>query len=147
MNRFPRRTLGTAALLCIISTFSLFQSCAPPQGGYAPGADPIVVNAERDTNLAYDAFEAVKKADIDVYPAWKQIDAKSAGAFRTYVNYIRANERTWLTTARTMTKAYKYNRTAENKANLDTAMKVVLAATKEANAYLVKANAIAPPTP
>lgn len=144
---FPRRLLGTVALLCILSTFSFVPSCAPPQGGYATGADPVVVDAERDTQVAYDVFEAVKKADIDLYPAWKAIDAKSAGAFRTYVNYIRAHERAWLTTARTLTKAYKNNRSADNKATLTTYMVTVTTATSEATKWLSKANTIAPPIP
>lgn len=146
MKQSPRRLLSTAAVL-FLSALAFAPGCISPQGGYAPGADPVVVDAERDTNLAYDAFEGIKKADIDIYPAWKAIDAKSAGAFRTYVNYIRANEKRWLTTARTLTKTYKANRTADNKASLSTYMLTLTAATTEANKYLTKTNAIAPPIP
>lgn len=110
----------------------LLASCA----SILPGNDPVVVRAEQATIIAKDTFNLVEKLDFDAYPAFKLADARAAGQERTFVNTLRHNDQTWLASARTATAAYKGNRSAENKANLDTAIAVLSAATSEANKYI-----------
>ena len=43
-----------------------------------------------------------------------------------------------ISSARTLTRAYKENRTVENKANLDTAIAVLTSATSTANQYIAE---------
>lgn len=106
--------------------------------GILPGNDPVVVNAERSTQLALDTFNLIEKLEFDAYPALKQADPALATQIRTFVNKLRTNQSDWLNSARTMTKAYKANRTAENKASLDTAIAVLTSATATANHYIAE---------
>jgi hypothetical protein len=115
----------------------LLASCAT----ILPGNDPVVVNAERSTQIALDTFNLVEKLEYDTYAALKATDADAAAQVRTFVNRLRRESPGWLASARTLTKAYKGNRTAENKANLDTAIAVLTSATSEANHYIAELNA------
>ena len=103
-----------------------------------PGNDPVVVNAERTTQLALDTFNTIEKLEYDTYPALKATDADTAAKVRTFVNVLRAKSPQWLSSARTLTRAYKENRTVENKANLDTAIAVLTSATSTANQYIAE---------
>jgi hypothetical protein len=96
-----------------------------------PGNDPVVVNAERTTQLAVDVFDTFLKWEYDNRQA-----LSVTPEIRKSADFIRGKGQDWLTTARSMTKAYKANRTPENKANLDTAMAVLRMAVTEARNYL-----------
>lgn len=98
----------------------------------APGNDPAVVNAERTTAAALEAFDTFLLWEFQNRDTLAQVPK-----IRKAADHIRANGQAWLATARTLTKAYKNNRTPENKANLATAVEVLKAATKEAQAYLL----------
>lgn len=102
------------------------------------GQDPVVVNAERSTQLALDTFNVIEKLEIDSYAAFKATDAAAAAKVRIFVNNLRRNQAEWAASARTLTKAYKENRTAENKASLATAIAVLTAATTTANQYILE---------
>ncbi len=104
--------------------------------GILPGNDPVVVNAERSTQLALDTFNTIEKLEFDTYSALKQADPATATKVRTFVNVLRAKSPQWLSSARTLTMAYKENRTAENKASLETAIAVLTSATSTANTYI-----------
>lgn len=98
-----------------------------------PGNDPVVVNAERTTQLAVDVF--------DTFLKW-EYNNRSALAFKPEVkqaaDFIRDNGIGWLESARSMTKAYKENRSQENKFNLDTALAILRQAISEARKYLTQ---------
>jgi hypothetical protein len=83
-----------------------------------PGADPVVVNAERTTALAADTFDTFLHVE---YNNRAQLAAISP-AIHTYAEVLRRNGQTWLQTARALTKTYEANRTAQNKASLQTAV-------------------------
>lgn len=119
----------TAALIPLIA---LIAACS----SITPGNDPTVVNAERATQLALDTFNLIEKTEYDVYPALKLTNPTVAGEIRTFVNKIRTESPTWLLSARDLTKAYKSNRSAANKADLDTAVAVLTQATAEAVKYI-----------
>lgn len=126
--------MKTQRNLIPIVALLLMAGCA----GLLPGNDPVVVNAERTTQLALDTFNVIEKLEFDTYAALKQTDAATAIKVRTFVNILRAKSPQWLASARTLTKAYKENRTAENKANLDTAIAVLTSATSTANNYIAE---------
>ncbi len=98
------------------------------------GADSVVVNAERTTALAVDTFDSFLQFE---YSNRAQLAAVSPG-IHTYAEVIRRNGQQWLMSARTLTRAYKEHRTAENKANLETAIAVLQTAITQAQMYLAK---------
>jgi len=104
------------------------------QGCVTPGSDPVVVNAERTTQLALDVFDTFLLWEYTNRATLQVLDPKIKDA----ADFIRARGQTWLETARAMTKAYKENRTFENKANLNTALAVLRAGMGEAERYFVK---------
>jgi hypothetical protein len=110
----------------------------------APGNDALVVNAERTTTLAVDTFDLFVKWEYD-----NRVVLSKVPEIRKAADHIRTNGPTWLTTARNLTKAYKSNRTLENKANLETAITVLRTALAEARTYLESGMemAKAPPMP
>jgi hypothetical protein len=126
--------------IALIPLLALLYGCAT----VGIGQDPVVVNAERSTELAIDAFNLIKQADLDSYAAFKASNPEAAAAFRTWVNYLRANQYEWLRSARDMTQAYKQNRTSANKANVATAIAVLVRATATANQYLAKIKTVDP---
>jgi hypothetical protein len=106
----------------------------------APGNDPLVVNAERTTQLAVDVF--------DTFLQWEHTHRDTLAAvpeIRRAADLIRAKGQDWLLTARSMTTAYKANRTPENQANLQTAIAVLRRGITEATQYLEQP--LPPPLP
>jgi hypothetical protein len=97
----------------------------------APGHDAVVVNAERTTQLAVDTFDVFLKWEHD-----NRTTLSSVPEIRKVADQIRDDGESWLTTARAMTRAYKENRTPENKANLQTAVAVLRTALDKARLYL-----------
>lgn len=106
------------------------------------GNDPVVVNAERDTQLAADTFNLVATTEQQTRSVIVAIDYKTAIQIKHGVDYIRVNSPKWLASARAVTKAYKDNRTPQNKANLQTAMSTLLAGLTQAQQYLTQINQI-----
>jgi hypothetical protein len=105
-----------------------------------PGNDPVVVNAERTTQLAVDVF--------DTFLQWEYDNRQTLSAtpeIRKAADFIRSHGPDWLQTARSMTRAYKQNRTPENKVNLETATTVLRTGIAEAQKYLGKP--LPPPLP
>lgn len=109
-------------------------------GTVQTGNDPIVVNAERDTRLAADTFTLVASTEKQTRATILAIDYKTAIRVKHGVDYIRLNSPKWLASARAITRAYKANRTAQNKANLQTAMATLLAGLNQAQEYLTQIN-------
>jgi hypothetical protein len=103
-----------------------------------PGNDPVVVHAEQTTQIALDTFNAIEKTEYATYPTLKEMAPAAAIEVRTFVNSLRRHEHDWLLTARNLTKAYKSNRTPENKASLYTALAVLQAAIDESNKYIAQ---------
>lgn len=102
-----------------------------------PGSDATVVNAERTTQVAYNAFDSFFHLER-VNEAYIKANAPEVHRF---ANSLRQNAPNWLSTARILTKTYKQNRTPENKANLETAIHVLEAAIAQVQVYSVQAAA------
>lgn len=103
-------------------------------GCVTPGNDPVVVQAERTTQLALDVFDTFLLWEHNNRQALLDLDPK----IKVAADFIRERGQTWLETSRAMTKAYKENRSDANKANLDTALAVLRAGVGEAQKYFVK---------
>jgi hypothetical protein len=101
-----------------------------------PGSDPVVVNSEKTTQVAFDVFDAFVTLE---HNNRAQLAAVSPEIHK-YAEVIRRNGLTWLGTARSLTKAYKTNRTPENKASLLTAVSVLTTAIAESQKYIAQAN-------
>ena len=117
----PTRTVLSILLVLFAA------SCA----GIAPGHDPVVVNAERTTVLALDA--------VDTFLLWEFENRTALAAvpeIKERADYLRRHAPAWFTTARDLTRAYKQNRTAANKVNLDTVIVILKRASAQANQYL-----------
>lgn len=116
----------TTTLLLLCASVPLwFNGCAQ----IAPGNDPVVVNAERTAKIAFntvDGFLEWEYANRAVVP---QQVTKAADTLRNDFPPAYA-------TLRNLTRAYKQNRTAENKANLTTTLRVVQTMLDEALKYL-----------
>ena len=100
----------------------------------APGADPLVVNAERSINIAFetvDTFLFVEKthqADL----------AKVSPGIHAVAERIRGEGPEAFRKARRLIDVYKGARTDENKANFMTAIAFVQALANEVSPYLAK---------
>jgi hypothetical protein len=125
-----KKILLILALLCAPLTFTVTQTgCAV----LAPNQDALVVRAEQSVQVALEAFDAFllwEKSNREVLRA-------RAPQIKVAADRIRVSGPQWLTTARTLTKAYKSNRTVENKANLETSLAVLQVALTEVRGYLV----------
>jgi len=119
----PAAALLAAGLLAIAAA----PGCAKVQ----PGNDPVLVNAERTTVLAVDVF--------DTFTLWEfnnRLALAIAPDIRKTADLVRLKAPSWLRTARSMTEAYRTNRTPENKANLETAIELLRTGIREAQRYL-----------
>ena len=109
-----------------------------------PNADPVVVNAEKTIKLSFhavDAFLTFEKNNADLIK-------RTAPDAHAYAEYVRRNARNWFRSATALTDAYRTSRTAENKANLQTALQVLQVAQSEALRYTAAATTSTPaPSP
>ena len=96
------------------------------------GADPIVVNAERTEKLAFDTVDSFLQFEKTNQTAIKQ----SAPDVHKYAETLRRNFPMWMFTARSLTNAYKANRTDQNKASLLTAVAVLTTAQIQVQQYI-----------
>jgi len=114
----------------------LLAGCA----GIQPGNDPVVVNAERTTATALEAF--------DGFLRW-EYEHRAALAALPYVRIcadkIRAEGVQWLQSARTLTQIYKGERSTENLTRLQRALGLLSAAVAEAEKYMATANPLRTP--
>jgi len=97
----------------------------------APGNDPLVVRAEQTTKIAVNLFDSFLKYEYQNRTLLAKVDVE----IRKQADHIRANAPKWIEDARVLTKAYKMNRTPENKANLITVLSVLDAALTIINNY------------
>lgn len=100
------------------------------------GNDPVVVNAERTIPSAHDVINAFLKTEAENHATIKA----NTPQISAYANYIRANFPHWNSTAWATLDAYQQNRTAQNKANLATALAVLAQAVSQAQTYLTQIN-------
>lgn len=110
--------------------------------------DPVVVNAEKTAAIAKDTFDEFLKLEYE----HRELLLKNAPQIHAFAQTLRhranpgdpPNAIKWIQTLRRVTLAYKYNRSAENKANVSTALETVAEALSQANQYIAQANAATP---
>lgn len=95
-------------------------------------ADPIVVNAERTLSAARDTFKFIAHEERQNQALFEKVSPN----IHSFVENIRRNGVGWLRTAEAMKTAYKQNRTAENKANMLTAISIVSTSLAQSRQYL-----------
>lgn len=96
-----------------------------------PGNDPVLVNAERTTSVAYttfDSFFALERQQ-EVY-----VKANLPEVHK-FANSLRANAPRYLAIARATTEAYRLNRDENNKATLNTAIAILQTAISQVQVY------------
>lgn len=104
-------------------------------------ATQLIVNAEKTTIIAKDSIDTFLKLERQNDAAYRQISPK----IHQYAEYLRApvvfegvtipRGVSFLKSARNATKAFKYNRTSENEANLRTAYQTLQAVLSEIRRY------------
>lgn len=105
----------------------LLASCSTIQ----PGNDPVLINSERVTSLAFttfDSFFALERQQ-EVY-----VKANLPEVHK-FANSLRVNAPKYLGSARAATEAYRLNRDAQNKANLKTAIAILQTALSQVQVY------------
>ena len=125
--------------ITLIAACAFLIGCASVQ----PGNDPVVVNAERSTAVALATMDAFLQIEYNNRAMLKQVNP----GIHIYAEYLRRNGQHYLQTARALTLAYKQNRSATNKANLQTAIALLNEIANQANTYVAQSKAAigAPP--
>lgn len=123
--------------LILVSLVAMgFSSCnTTTTTGGASTADPVVVTAEKTLRTAKDTFDLLLHLEYNN----RAVVEKVPLGLHTYANYIRKNAPDWLITANNLKNTYKHNRSAENKASLQTALKTLSEAVLESQKYINQA--------
>lgn len=108
----------------------LFTGCA----GVEPGSDPVVVNAERGLAVSVEVVQSFMNID-HAHRDWFKANAPDVHAA---AETLRRKFPSAHDSALALIKAYKRNRTPENKASMLTAMALVNQLSIEASAWLAK---------
>jgi len=116
----------------ILAIALLLNGCAATQ----QGNDTVVVDAEKSTSVALESINAFLKLEYDNQAVIKQ----RLPQVHTYANFVRVHSPQWIAAARSMTNAYKSNRTPENKANLGTALATLNQAVTLITQYISQIN-------
>jgi hypothetical protein len=104
------------------------------------GQDPVVVNAERATAMALDVMDAF----LQVEYLNRELLAQASPEIHQVAERVRTDGPKWLESARAATKAYKQNRSPENKFQLQTAIAVLQTAVTESQRYIALSASLKP---
>lgn len=102
-----------------------------------PLADPVLVNAERTTSLAYTTFDSFFALERQ-QEVWIKANAPEV---HTFANNLRGSAPKYLATARAATEAYRLNRDEINKASLKTAIAILQVALSQVQVYTAQIQA------
>jgi hypothetical protein len=134
MKKLQQQISPVLAAFLILAAFSGQGGCS----GILPGNDPVVVDAEKTTRIAVETFNTFFKLEFDN----RALVLEKAPKIHEYANYARLHSPQWIASARALTITYKTNRTSENKANLQTALKVLQDAIDQATKYTTQIHSI-----
>ena len=109
--------------------------------------DPIVITAETTTQSAMDVFDTFLQFEYSNRGYLQKIVPSAYPQIHAAAEKIRRYGIGWLNTARNLTKAYKTNRTPENKAQLTTALAVLQSASTEAQNWMTQLSTTSAPSP
>jgi hypothetical protein len=146
MNKL-KKLIPSIALSFVVATGGIAVTGAPlfltSCASILPGNDAVLVNAERTTALAFDAFDSFFALERG-QEAYIKANLPEVHKF---ANSLRVNAPKYLATARVTTEAYRTNRSATNKANLQTATAILQTALSQVQVYTaqVTAHSVAQP--
>lgn len=130
MKTFKLKSLLAAGILCLcLAPIAVITPGCALFGTVAEGHDKLIVNAERTAKLSFamvDGFLEYEEANRPIVPPQM---TRTADELRTQFPPA-------YTAFRNATKLYKFNRTADNKANLNTALVPVQTMLESASGYL-----------
>lgn len=126
-SSLPRRLITAVLLLGAL--------CLSGCSALRPGADPVVVRAEQATQAALVTFDTFLKIEHEQRAFYRTTMPEA----HEFAEHLRKEGPKWLATARAMTRAYKANRSPDNKAGLATALAFLDAGLRQAQDYLVEA--------
>lgn len=114
-----------------ILSFVTFCGCA----AISPDADPVVVNAERGTTIAFETVDSFLALE-HTYREWFRVNAPDVHAA---AEKLRKEAPAAFASVNALRKAYKASRTPEARANLETALAVINQLGVEASVWLARA--------
>lgn len=131
-------SLFTAIILAALTALSIisFTGC----GSVAEGSDPLVVQAERTAEIAFETFDSFLKMEFANKEALLKIDPK----IHETAEVIRRNGSQWIEDLRTATKAYKRARDPDSQSRLNAAMAAIQSALDSSQKYLEKKKELVP---
>lgn len=104
----------------------------------AETSDQVILRAEQAAEGALLTFDTFVKVERDNEAPLKMVNP----AIHDFANYIRRNGKNWIVTLRNTTKAFKANRTTENRASLNTILATLTSAVSETNKYIQQAKGV-----
>lgn len=129
MNRHNQHKMRIGTAFSLIAIL-LSMGCATVQ----EGSDPVVVRVEQATKIAVDTIDAFLLSEYQNRAAFRMISQD----VEKFANVLRREVPQAALSVRELTKVYKSTRTAENRANLMTALAVLQTAANEAARYLAR---------
>lgn len=98
----------------------------------ALNSEQIILRAEQAAETAKVTFDTFVHLERDNESVLKQVNPQ----IHVYANTIRTHGIDWIVALRNATKAFKANRTADNRANLNTVLLTLLAAIGDTNSFI-----------
>jgi hypothetical protein len=124
----PRDTTGLMPTLLLVGTLCLIQVGLTGCSSVAPGNDPAVVRAQQTIVATYDLAAS--------FLSWEEENRAIVGEdVQEFADKLREEFPPLNRSARKLLKTYKANRTEQNKANLDTALKTLEALKGQVRSY------------
>ena len=127
----------TKTILTLLCAFTI--GCA----SILPGNDPVVVHGEQTYQLAFDTFNTLFALDVTN----RALELQYAPKVHSAINDLKPNAKLALANVHAAIEAYKYNRSADNKATLTTYLAVLNTELQLANSYAAQVNPLNTKTP
>lgn len=109
-----------------------FTGCKQLPSTSSETSDQVILRAEQAAQTARLTFDTFVHLERDNEALLKQVNP----AIHQYANTIRRNGLNWVDSLRAATKAFKLNRTPENRASIDTWLTTLTTATTQVNKYI-----------
>jgi hypothetical protein len=105
---------------------------------YADSHDQIVIKSEQAQQIAASTFDLLDDLEYKNRDLLASTSPVIGAQLRAYTDVIRRNGIGYIKTLRDITRAYKHNRSAENKASVSSALAVVQEAINQSRQYIDK---------
>lgn len=135
MQRMKNSGLVILMMLAILLPSAGCKTTLAPEGVYQ--GDTVLYNAENAIATAHDTF-------VEFYKWEQQFRAVLPVEVSRAADFMRLNEKKWITTANAFHDAYVATPTPENKDKLELSINLLQTALREAAAYMLAAQQVAP---